>query len=93
MRVTLAIAAAALALASTAHANNPPLAPMKPATLSGLRVVIFGNRAQLSKRLTSCHASQVAPRGVVGRAARKLLPVACEQPPRTQLAIIVFAGG
>ena len=92
MRVTLAIAAAALALASTAHANNPPLAPVKPATLAGLRVVAFGSRSELSKRLTSCHASGVS-RGVVGRAARKLLPVACEQPPRTQLAIIALAGG
>ena len=92
MRVTLAIAAAALAFASTAHANNPPLAPVNPATLSGLRVVNFGSRSDLSKRLISCHASRVA-RGVVGRAARKLLPVACEQPPRTQLAIIALAGG
>lgn len=93
MRVTLAALAAALAFASTAHANNPPIAPTKATTLSGLRVITFGNRSQLSKRLMSCHASQIAPRGVIGRAARKLFPVACEQPPRTQLAIIVFAGG
>ena len=93
MRVTLALAAAALAFASAAHANNPPLAPTKAPTLSGLHFVTFGNRSQLGKRLTSCHASRVAPRGAVGRAARKLLPVACEQPPRVQLAFIIFAGG
>lgn len=93
MRVTLAIAAAALALASAAQANNPPVASTKSPTLSSLRVMTFGNRSQLSKRLTSCHASRVAPHGAVGRAARKLLPVACEQPPRVQLAISVLAGG
>lgn len=93
MRVTLAIAAAALALASTAYANNPPLTPAKPAALTGLHFVTFGNRSELSRRLISCHASGVEARGVVGRAARKLLPVACEQPPRTQLAIIALAGG
>lgn len=93
MRVTLAAAAVALALVPAAHANNPPLAPTTPATLSGLRVVAFGNSSRSEERLRSCLANQIAPRGTLGRAARKLLPVACEQPPRSQLAIIVFAGG
>ena len=93
MRVTLAVAAVALALIPAAHANNPPLAPAKAATLSGFHLITFGNSSQSSKRLSSCHASKVAPRGVVGRAARKLLPVACEQPPRAQLAILVLLGG
>lgn len=91
MRVTLAIAALALALASGAQANNPPLSPPKPLNISGVRVITFAPHSE--DRLRSCLASRVAPRGAVGRAARKLLPVACEQPPRPQLAIIALIGG
>jgi hypothetical protein len=93
MRVTLAVAAVALALVPAAHASNPPLAPPKPLNLSGLRVVTFGNSPRSEERLRSCLANSVAPRSVVARAARKLLPVACEQPPRANLAIIALLGG
>ncbi|HSX21228.1 MAG TPA: hypothetical protein VLE97_00465 [Gaiellaceae bacterium] len=93
MRVTLAALAAALAFASAAYANNPPIAPTKSPTLNGLRVIAFGTTSRSEDRLRSCLANQVGSRGVIGRAARKLLPVACEQPPRANLAIIALLGG
>jgi len=91
MRVTLALAAAALLFASTAHANNPPLAPPRHVSLSGIHMITFGPRSE--KELRSCLANQVAPHSAIARAARKLLPVACEQPPRSQLAIAALLGG
>ena len=91
MRVTLAIAAAALLFATTAHANNPPLSPPRHVNLSAIHVLKFGPRSEESLR--SCLANQIAPHSAVARAARKLLPVACEQPPRAQLAIIALIGG
>jgi hypothetical protein len=91
MRVTLALAAAALAFASTAHANNPPLAAPKPISLSAIHVIKFGPRAE--QQVRSCLANGVTSRGAVGRIARKLFPVACEQPPRSRLAIIALVGG
>jgi len=90
MRVTLALAAAALLFASTAHANNPPLAPPRHVNLTAMHAIKLSSRSEESLR--SCLANQIAPHSAVARAARNLLPVACEQPPRTQLAIIALFG-
>jgi hypothetical protein len=94
MRVTLAVAALVLAFASAAHANNPPLAPHTLPASSGFHVITFGTGVQARDKLRSCLANEVSSRTAVGRAARKILPVACEQPPRSQLLVtLVLAGG
>jgi hypothetical protein len=93
MRVVAALAALALFLAPAAYANDPPLHSTAAGGLSGLRVVTLGSGDRGQSRLQSCLANQLAGRTAVARAARKLGPVACEQPPRSQqLAIIVLAG-
>ena len=94
MRVMLVVAALVLAFASAAHANNPPLARHTLPSSSGFHLITFGTGKQAQTKLRSCLANQLSTRTAVGREARKILPVACEQPPRSQLlATLVLVGG
>jgi hypothetical protein len=73
----LAAIAVALILAPAAAAAKPPL-PLRPATF---------HIAQLTppaKHLASCSAHSKA-NTKLGKTSRKVLPVACEQPPRVNL--------
>jgi hypothetical protein len=74
---TLAAIVLALALAPVATAAKPPL----PIRHDGIELV---RSAPLAKRHASCSAQSHA-NTKVARASRKLLPVACEQPPRVKL--------
>jgi hypothetical protein len=73
---TLAAIAVALILAPTAGAAKPPL----PIANDGIRIV----RIPPAKHLASCSVHSKA-NTKLGKASRKLLPVACEQPPRANL--------
>jgi hypothetical protein len=74
---TLAAIVLALALAPVAAAAKPPL----PIRHDGIQIV---RTAPLAKRQASCSAQSQA-NSKVAKASRKLLPVACEQPPRVKL--------
>ncbi|HXY81682.1 MAG TPA: hypothetical protein VEH55_09965 [Gaiellaceae bacterium] len=68
-----------LALAPAAGAMRPPLAPSMGAASGWLRPVQLAGTGP--RQTASCSAH----REHAGALERKLLPVACEQPPRTQL--------
>jgi len=73
-----------LALAPAAGAMRPPLAPNMPAASSWVRPLPLAGTGR--KQTASCSAH----REHAGALERKLLPVACEQPPRSQLKIDVL---
>jgi len=86
-RIVLAgVVAAVLLLAPAAGATRPPLAPSIPALalLRGAHALKLTGSEQ--KQLASCSAH----RARAGSVERKLQPVACEQPPRSQLKIDVL---
>jgi hypothetical protein len=80
LRSVLAAAAVlgALALVPAAGANRPVLAPSLPVVLR----VAHGSQAPAA----SCSAR----RAHASKFERKLLPVACEQPPRSQVKVDVL---
>lgn len=86
MRRLLAVATLAVTcwLAGSAAAANPP-----PIGLNEIRIVKLTAHKQ-----ASCSA-QSRKRTGYGRVARKVLPVACEQPPRSKVLdaglVILFA--
>ena len=73
-----------LLFAPAAGANRPPLAPGIPSLLRGVHALKVSGSGQ--KQLASCsaHRQHASP------LERKLEPVACEQPPRSQLKIDVL---
>ena len=74
-----------LALAPSAGATRPPLAPsMPPASTWAHPLGLAGTTG--GKQTASCSAH----RAHAGALEQKLLPVACEQPPRSQLKIDVL---
>jgi hypothetical protein len=75
---TLAAIAAALILAPAAGAARPPL-PIDPVH------VVQASPPAKAKQLASCSVHSKA-NTKLGRASRKILPVACEQPPRVNLS-------
>jgi hypothetical protein len=77
MRAFAAIAAA-LVLAPAAGAARPPL----PISYDGLTVIKL--QPAKAKQLASCAVHSKA-NTQLGKASRKILPVACEQPPRMNL--------
>jgi len=72
--------AAGLLLVPAAGATRPPLAPSIPALLRSLHALKLTSG---EKQLASCSAH----RAHASALERKLQPVACEQPPRSQLKI------
>ena len=75
----------ALALASSAGATRPPLAPGMPPASAWVRPLSLTGTTG-GKQTASCSAH----RAHAGSLEQKLLPVACEQPPRSQLKIDVL---
>lgn len=75
------LAALACGLASSASAVNLP-----PIGLGGIHVIKISHQ----KDSKSCAATSRS-RKAVGKVARKLKPVACEQPPRAKLLDAGFA--
>jgi hypothetical protein len=83
MRVALIVLALALFVAPAASASfGPPLVSV-PSTLRTVPLVPF--KAGGARPLASCSAHEVRSKGASGRVERKLAPVACEQPPRSQV--------
>ena len=76
--------AVVLMLAPAAGANRPPLAPSFPSLLRGVHTLKVGGSGQ--KQIASCSAH----RAHASSFERKLQPVACEQPPRSQLKVDVL---
>lgn len=80
-RATLATVAAALALAAPASAAMWP-----PPAMHGLHALAI--ERPRSAELRTCMAREQRT-----RVARWLAPVACEQPPRSQLLVEALLGG
>jgi hypothetical protein len=76
---TLTAIALALILAPTAAAAKPPL-PIKDGGIWIIRLA----QPPAAKHLASCSVHSRA-NTKLGRASRKILPVACEQPPKPNL--------
>jgi hypothetical protein len=83
-RSALAAFVLLLALAPAAGATRPPLAPGMPSASSWMRPLELAGSGR--KQTASCSAH----REHAGTLERKLLPVACEQPPRSQLKVDVL---
>jgi hypothetical protein len=88
MRMLLLVSAVAIACSAAAplaSAMGPP-----PIGLNGIRIV----KLTPQKQQKSCSV-QTRKRTGAGRVARKILPVACEQPPRSKVLdagfVILFA--
>jgi hypothetical protein len=76
------VAVAALAFAPAAGANRAPLAPSVPSLIRLSHSIAL--TAAASKRQTaSCSVRRAHGNAV----ERKILPVACEQPPRSEVKI------
>jgi hypothetical protein len=86
VRIVIAAAVVALCLVPAAGAAfGPPLTGV-PSTLHSLPVLVVRAPVALGRQPSSCSAHALkSPRGSVGRIERKLAPVACEQPPRSNL--------
>jgi hypothetical protein len=86
VRIVIAAAVVALWLVPAAGAAfGPPLVGV-PSTLHSLPVLVVRAPVALGRQPSSCSAHALkSPRGSVGRIERKLAPVACEQPPRSNL--------
>ena len=93
MRRAALVVVVALALTGSAAATSQP--PFFPAfrTLKSLPVIDLGRAYKGHPASCSAHARQA--KGTVRRANRKVLPVACEQPPRSHVrdagSVIVLA--
>jgi hypothetical protein len=83
MLARIAVVVTALVLAAPAGASIWPAPP--PLPLQALKI----DRAHAPARTHSCMAQQAR-----AKIARWLLPVACEQPPRSQLLLVapLFGG-
>jgi hypothetical protein len=83
MRVGIVAAAFALWLAPTAGAAfGPPLVDF-PSTLKSIPIIHI--RVADERPPSSCIAHARRSTGTVGKIERKLAPVACEQPPRSEI--------
>jgi hypothetical protein len=90
MPLRLVIAAtAALVLAPAAGATRPPLAPSMPAELRGLHALSLADSGKHAQT-TSCSVHRSRAGTTADKLGRKIVPVACEQPPRSQLKIDVL---
>jgi hypothetical protein len=83
MRFLVAAAVLALSLAPAAGAMFGPPIPSVPSTLHNVQVVSVKD-AQ-SRAPLSCMVHAKRSTGTVGKVERKLAPVACEQPPRSNV--------
>jgi hypothetical protein len=80
--VLAGVVAGALLLTPAAGANRPVLTPSIPSLLRSAHALKAGGQKQLAS--CSAHRQHASP------LERKLEPVACEQPPRSQLKIDVL---
>ena len=86
MRVALVVIALALSLAPAASASfGPPLSGLRSALQAAPKTLPLTTIKTRDRPASSCIVHAVRSRGVAGRIERKLAPVACEQPPRSQL--------
>ena len=81
-RTAIAATAAALWLAPAAGASFGPILVSHPATLHTVQTVSVKNLEDRTP--SSCIVHGRGVNGTVGRIERKLAPVACEQPPRSE---------
>jgi hypothetical protein len=86
MRIGLVLLALVLFAAPAASASfAPPLLGLRSAVQT-LPKAIQLSTTKIGKRpASSCIVHAVRSKGIAGRIERKLAPVACEQPPRSQL--------
>ncbi len=94
---TAALVILVLAIVPAASAKGPPaVGSGGPAASRAFRVFLRVGTSQQRDRLQSCraHLSRVRIPGpaAVGQIERKVAPVACEQPPRSQLPILSRLG-
>ena len=94
---TAALVIAVLAIVPAASANGPPaVGSGGPAASRAFHAFLRVGTTQQRDRLQSCraHLSRVRIPGpaAVGQIERKVAPVACEQPPRSQLPILSRLG-
>ena len=83
MRIALGVVVLALTAAPAASASfGPPLLGV-PSTLKTLPLLT--TKAGSGRAPSSCIVHAVRSKGTASRIERKLAPVACEQPPRSQL--------
>ena len=88
MRFLVAAAVIALGFAPAASAEfGPPLASV-PSTLHTVQIVhvqVVAAKDAESRAPSSCIVHSRRSIGAAGKVERKLAPVACEQPPRSQV--------
>lgn len=80
MRALAAIAAALILVPAAAAAKSPP----PPVGFDGLRIIKL-KPVPKAKPFASCSVHSKSNTKVVKKAARRVLPVACEQPPKVNL--------
>ena len=83
MRFFLAAAVIALSLAPVASAEFGPPLPSIPSALHTVQIVYI--KGAEGRAPSSCEVHARKSSGAVGKVERKLAPVACEQPPRSQI--------
>ena len=83
MRFFLAVVAVALTLVPAAGAMFGPPIPGVPSTLHNVPVVSV--KGAESRAPSSCEVHARRSTGAIGKIERKLAPVACEQPPRSNV--------
>lgn len=81
-RAGLVVAVALALTGSAAAASQPPFPGYK--TVRSLPVIDLG-RAYKQQPMSSCSAHARQAKGAIRRAGHKVLPVACEQPPRSHV--------
>ena len=77
------VAVAALAFAPAAGANRSPLAPSVPSLIRLSHSITLAGSASKRQQTASCSVRRAHGNAV----ERKILPVACEQPPRSEVKI------
>jgi len=83
MRSLLAVVVVALSLAPAAGAMFGPPIPSVPSTLHTVPIVSV--KGADSRAPSSCEVHARRSTGAIGKIERKLAPVACEQPPRSNV--------
>ena len=83
MRSLLAVVVVALSLAPAAGAMFGPPIPSVPSTLHTVPIVSV--KGAESRAPSSCEVHARRSTGAIGKIERKLAPVACEQPPRSNV--------
>jgi hypothetical protein len=76
------VAVAALAFVPAAAANRAPLAPSLPSLIRASETIALSG-APAKRQSASCSVRRAHGNAV----ERKILPVACEQPPRSEVKI------